>query len=70
MTKANIESEIDMMMLNAVAQSAKETVTSVLTEEEASEITLDLIGHKLDDLSLEVQGPEKLVKKVEAVLAS
>ncbi len=69
MTEANIKNEIESMMLDAVVEGAKEAITSVLTQEEASQITINLIGNNIENLSLEVNGPEAIVAKVENALS-
>jgi serine protease inhibitor ecotin len=66
MTEANIKNELENIMITAATEGMKEQVLSVLTQEEVSEISIDLVGSALDSLSLEVSGPEHLVKKIEA----
>ena len=69
MTEANIKNEIDLMMFDAVVEEAKKSVTSALTQEEASQITINHIGHNIENLSLEVKGPEAILAKDENALS-
>lgn len=70
MMQANIKSEIDKMMFDAVVESVTEAITSALTEAEAAEITIDLIGNDIQNLSFDVKGPEDIVRKVENALSN
>ena len=69
MTQANIENEIDRMMFDAVVETAKDAVTSTLTEAECSQISIDVIGQDINNLSLDIKGPEEIVRKVECALS-
>jgi len=65
-TESNFEAEI----LKAVSEQVKNSITSIVSEEEASQITVDILGSTLDDLSLNVNGPEEIVNKIENQLSS
>ncbi|HHC6787007.1 TPA: hypothetical protein ACN38F_002236 [Vibrio parahaemolyticus] len=69
MTEANIQSELEKVMLEAVVEGIKETVESVVSKDEASQIKIDVIGTNIEDLSLNVSGPDEVVAKIEAALA-
>jgi len=69
MTEANIQSELEKAMLEAIVQGIEETVESVVSNDEASQITVNVIGTDIEDLSLNITGPDEIVAKVEAALA-
>ncbi|TMO35969.1 hypothetical protein CWC26_16935 [Pseudoalteromonas sp. S4488] len=69
MTEANIQSELEKAMLEAIVQGIEETVQSVVSNDEASQITVNVIGTDIEDLSLNITGPDEIVAKVEAALA-
>ncbi|EGR0214176.1 hypothetical protein LEZ42_004460 [Vibrio parahaemolyticus] len=69
MTEANIQSELEKAMLEAVVEGIKETVESTVSKDEASQVTIDVIGTDIEDLSLEISGPDEIVAKIEAALA-
>ncbi len=69
MTEANIQSELEKVMLEAIVQGIEETVESVVSNDEASQITVNVIGTDIEDLSLNITGPDEIVAKVEAALA-
>lgn len=69
MTEANIQSELEKAMLEAIVQGIEETVESVVSNNEASQITVNVIGTDIEDLSLNITGPDEIVAKVEAALA-
>ncbi|EGR3219706.1 hypothetical protein RGL42_002790 [Vibrio parahaemolyticus] len=69
MTEANIQSELEKTMLEAVVEGIKETVESTVSKDEASQVTIDVIGTDIEDLSLEISGPDEIVAKIEAALA-
>jgi len=69
MTEANIQSELEKAMLEAIVQGIEETIESVVSNDEASQITVNVIGTDIEDLSLNITGPDEIVAKVEAALA-
>ncbi|EGQ7800893.1 hypothetical protein P6A00_004617 [Vibrio parahaemolyticus] len=69
MTEANIQSELEKAMLEAVVEGIKETVESVVSKDESTQITIDVIGTDIEDLSLKISGPDEIVAKIEAALA-
>ncbi|MGR5380793.1 hypothetical protein [Vibrio harveyi] len=69
MTEANIQSELEKAMLEAVVEGIKETVESVVSKYESTQITIDVIGTDIEDLSLKISGPDEIVDKIEAALA-
>ncbi|KKK55019.1 hypothetical protein LCGC14_3078800 [marine sediment metagenome] len=64
MTEAKIQSELEKAMLEAIVKGIKETVESVVSNDEASQITVNVI----EDLSLNITGPDEIVAEVEAAL--
>ncbi|MCG9745807.1 hypothetical protein [Shewanella sp. Isolate8] len=68
-TSSNIKTEFDKMILEGVIEITKNAATSILTLEEQSQITIDVEGNSLDNLSLKVSGPDELVDKVSAALS-
>ncbi|ENP0865011.1 hypothetical protein ACPV3W_13265 [Vibrio parahaemolyticus] len=69
MTEANIQSELEKAMLEAFVEGIKETVESVVSKDESTQITIDVIGTDIEDLSLKISGPDEIVSKIEAALA-
>lgn len=64
MTEAKIQSELEKAMLEAIVKGIKETVESVVSNDEASQITVNVI----EDLSLNITGPDEIAAEVEAAL--
>lgn len=69
MTEANIQSELEKAMLETVVEGIKETVESAVSKDESTQITIDVIGTDIKDLSLKISGPDEVVAKIEAALA-
>jgi hypothetical protein len=42
---------------------------AVITEEEAAQITIDVVGTDLNNLSLKIDGPDEITKKIENALS-
>jgi len=40
-----------------------------ITEEEAAKITIDVVGTDLNNLSLRIDGPDEITKKIENALS-
>lgn len=66
-TEANIRNELEKAVFDAAVASVKEKIASVITPTEAQEITVDVKGSSVDNLSFEIKGPEEIVEKVMAV---
>ena len=60
----NFSSEMEQAILPAVAEKATEVVKSKLSVEEVAQITIVIQGSSLDDLSMNVRGPEEIIKKL------
>lgn len=69
LNEANMKDELEKAVFESVIENAKESVISVLTEDEASQITIDVVGTGLDNLSLKIDGPDEIVKKIEMALS-
>ena len=55
-------------MFESVASAGVEAATAVLTEDEMKQITIKVIGDNVDDLSLNINGPEEIVEKIKSAL--
>lgn len=55
-------------MFQAVVDRAIGVATQVLTPEETAQITIKVVGDSLDDVSLNINGPEEIVDKIKAAL--
>ena len=64
-SEANLENEI----FNATVEGIKESVTSCITPEEASNIDIEVSGSDLSSLTLTINGPDDIVAKIEAALS-
>jgi len=60
----NFGSEMEKAILPAVAEKATEVVKSKLSEEEIAQITIEIQGTSLNDLSMNLRGPEAIIKKL------
>lgn len=69
MTEANIKNEFDQAVFEAVVDGAKQSVAAAISEEEASKITIDVIGTDIENLSLNIEGPDDIVEKIEKGLS-
>lgn len=67
LTETNFTNEFDKMMAEASLDSIKEHISSELSEDEASQLTIELEG-AIENLSVSVKGPEDIVKKLENTL--
>lgn len=69
MTESNIKNELDQAVFVSAVEGAKESVAAVISAEEASQIKIDVIGTDIDNLSLNINGPDEIVKKIEKSLS-
>ena len=69
MTETNIHNEIEQAVFDSIVEAAKKEISSVITEEEASQITIDIIGKDINDLSLRVEGPDVITDKINKILS-
>jgi len=69
MTESNIKNELDQAVFDAVVERAKESVAAVVSAEEALQIKIDVIGTDIDNLSLNINGPDEIVQKIEKALS-
>lgn len=60
----NFENEIEKMLLNASLQSIKEHINNIVSPEEAKELAINFVGEDIENLSIEIKGPEILVQKI------
>lgn len=67
--ETNFKDEIEKTVFQSVVESAKERVVSLITEEELSKISIDVVGTDIENLSLSIDGPDDIVNKIEAGLA-
>ena len=65
MTESNIKNELNQAVFDAAVERAKESVATVISAEEALQIKIDVIGTDLDSLSLNINGPDEIVQKIE-----
>ena len=67
--EANFKNELEKTIFEGVVETAKEAVTEVLDENELSQITIDVIGDNIENLSIKVKGPDEIVSKVDSALS-
>jgi iron uptake system EfeUOB component EfeO/EfeM len=63
------ETSFEEEIFKGVVETAKEGIASAITAEEASKITIDAVGTDLEDLSLNINGPEEIVAKIQEALS-
>ena len=56
-------------IIESAVEIAKEIVIAAISEEEASKITIDIIGTDLTNLSLNIKGPGEIVDKINEALS-
>ena len=69
LNEANMKDELEKAAFQSVVESAKESVMAVITEEEAAQITIDVVGTDLNNLSLKIDGPDEITKKIKNALS-
>lgn len=57
---------INKMILADIISRASGDIKAKLTEDEQKKITINVIGDSLDDLSLNVSGPDEVIAKLKA----
>ena len=67
--EANFKDELEKTIFQSVVESAKESVISLISEEEVSKISIDVVGTDIDNLSLKIDGPDEIVNKIKTGLA-
>lgn len=67
--EVNFKDKMEKAVFQSVVESAKESVTSLISEEEVSKISIDVVGTDIDNLSLKINGPDEIVNKIETSLA-
>lgn len=68
-TEANLKNELEQSMIEAAVAEVKEKIAAAITAEEASKITIDVLADGIENLSLNVNGPDEIIDKVNKVLA-
>lgn len=68
-TEANIKDALERAMFETVVNALKEKVRNAISATEASQITIDVVGRDISNLSLNIKGPEEIVSKVQSALA-
>lgn len=68
-TGANIRSELQGAVFESVVNAVKEKIAAAITDEEARQITIDVVGNDIKDLSFNVKGPTNIADKIRALLA-
>lgn len=69
MTENNIKNELDKAVFEAAVEGVKESVSAVISAEEASQIKIDVKGSDINNLSLNINGPDEIVAKIEKALS-
>lgn len=67
-TEANIKDALEQAMVEAAVAAVKEKIAAAISAEEASQITIDVAGEDIGNLSLSVKGPEEIVNKINDAL--
>jgi len=68
--KVNIKNRnaIEQAIINAAVSKGVDVVKSKLSAHEASQVTITVKGKSLDDLSLNISGPEEILEKIKSAL--
>jgi len=67
-SEATMRNEIERAMLEAMIEGTKEKISSLVSPNEAGQLTIDVQGTDISKLSLSVSGPDEIVAKVRAAL--
>lgn len=67
-TESNINNEIGSAIFHATVESIREAISGAITAAEAQQITVDMVGKDIKNLSVNVKGPEEIVSKIKAAL--
>lgn len=68
-TEANIKDALERAMFEATVEAVKEKIRNAITAAEAAQIKVDVVGKDISNLSLNINGPEEIVSKIQAALA-
>lgn len=68
-TPDQVGDALEAAMLKGVAEKATEVVKSKLSPEEQSQISIEIVGTSLEDLSLHATGPQEILDKIKAGLS-
>lgn len=63
-TKTNVKNEIERALFENAIETAKEKISNTISSKEASQITIDVIGTGIDNLSLNINGPDEIIEKI------
>ena len=69
MTADNIKATLEQAVFNAAVEQMKQKVSNVITDAEASQITIDVQGTDLQSLGLKINGPQEIVNKINKALS-
>lgn len=64
LTEQNIKNVVDQMVFEAVVEGAKKQIMSVLSDDEASKVTINVVGTDIENLTLEFKGPDDVILKI------
>lgn len=67
-SETTFKDEMEKTVFQSVVESAKESVISLISEEELSKISIDVVGTDLKNLSLRIDGPDEIVNKIQTGL--
>lgn len=67
-TEKRFQDEMEKEMVRAIAEDTEKHILSLLTPSEASKLKIDLVGNDLENLSVDVDGPDEIVEKVRKAL--
>lgn len=68
LTQANLENELEKGIIKAAIETIEERIRAAISQDEANKITADVIAKDIHHLSLSVDGPEDIVRKIKAAL--
>lgn len=68
-TEANIKDALERAMFETAVGALKGKINDAISKEEASQITVNVLGKGIGDLSLNINGPEEIVNRIKAALA-
>ena len=70
MTERNIKSELEKAILGQIREHIQNQLKGVPTELNGKRLSVELIGTDLDNLSVRLSGPDKLIEQAQKALGS
>ncbi len=68
-TQSNFRNEIEKSVFTSLIAQIKEKIQKTITSSESSQITIDIKGHDIKSLGVNVNGPKEIVDKINKALS-